>query len=702
MVYGLILFLIALLNLFLGLFVLSRGSDKETNRSFCYWTISVSIWNFMDFGLVFAPTPQFALNWARVLSISIPFIPSTFFHFVVSFIKVKENLERRLVLAGYILSLLFIPLFLLGFLVKGVIPLEEGYYPVSGGYQILYLFPLFFYGFTLAGVFMLVKRFRETQSSLEKNQIKYLLIGLFVAILGGISNFLFWMGENRIFPIGNLAEVIFVAMAAMAIIRYHLMDINIIIRPGITYTSLTILITTIWLTTITIFENIFHFTALPSRILAIIVIVFIFNLLRERVQLVVDRIFFRERQNLFELQGRVSKKIASALDLDQITPFVLKAIQQSIYPEFVCLRLLSPDKKHYRVKSFLGEGEEKILSLSIDNPLVGWFKKEKREIFKEEPENNPYFGKMKGEIKETIEKIKAKLALPLMVGDDLLGILSLGEKRGENKGYNFAEVGFLNTTGRELAIALKNTQLYADLKKRTEELEKANKAKSEFLQIVSHELNTPLTVILGEINILKMELKRGMLSKYKDRLDNMEDKGIRLSHLIKDMLDISSVERCIKLTVKKELVNVEEVIEDAIINFQPTAFHKEIQIGKDIQKGLSLVSDSKKIKDILFRLIDNALKYTPSKGSVWVGARDSQESIEFFVEDTGIGIKKEDREKIFERFFQADASTTRKYSGAGIGLAIAKELVTFLGGEIWVESEPNKGSRFSFTVKKKA
>ncbi|MBU1614824.1 GAF domain-containing sensor histidine kinase, partial [bacterium] len=473
------------------------------------------------------------------------------------------------------------------------------------------------------------------------------------------------------------------------------------IRPGIIYTSLTLLITAIWLSVITFFENIFHFEALPSRILALVVIIFVFNLLRERVQLVVDRIFFRERQNLFELQERVSKKIASTLDPDQITPFAMKAIQQSVHPEFICLRLLSSDKKHYGVKSFLGEGEEKYLSLSVDNPLIGWFKGQKREIFKEEPEDNPYFGKAKEEIKETIEKIKARLVVPLMVGDDLLGVLSLGEKKGENKVYSFAEIGFLNTTSRELAIALKNTQLYADLKKRTEELERANEAKSEFLQIVSHELNTPLTIILGEINILKMELKKGILSKYKERLSKMEDKGIRLSHLIRDMLDMSSVERGVQLKIEKEVVNVEEIIEDVLTNFQSTAFHKEIRIGKDIQRGLSLVSDPKKIKDILSRLIDNALKYTPAKGSVLVGTRDAKESIEFFVQDTGMGIKKEDQEKIFERFFQADATITRKYSGTGMGLAVVKDLAAALEGEIRVESELNKGSRFIFTVKKK-
>ncbi|MBU0566499.1 GAF domain-containing sensor histidine kinase, partial [bacterium] len=544
------------------------------------------------------------------------------------------------------------------------------------------------------------RAYKTSISPLEKNQYKYFFFGMIVALLLSLTNFMRVMGI-RIHPLDHIGILFFNTMIAIAILKYRLMDISIIIRPGIIYTSLTLLITAIWLSVITFFENIFHFEALPSRILALVVIIFVFNLLRERVQLVVDRIFFRERQNLFELQERVSKKIASTLDPDQITPFAMKAIQQSVHPEFICLRLLSSDKKHYGVKSFLGEGEEKYLSLSVDNPLIGWFKSRKREIFKEEPEDNPYFGKAKEEIKETIEKIKARLVVPLMVGDDLLGVLSLGEKKGENKVYSFAEIGFLNTTSRELAIALKNTQLYADLKKRTEELERANEAKSEFLQIVSHELNTPLTIILGEINILKMELKKGILSKYKERLSKMEDKGIRLSHLIRDMLDMSSVERGVQLKIEKEVVNVEEIIEDVLTNFQSTAFHKEIRIGKDIQRGLSLVSDPKKIKDILSRLIDNALKYTPAKGSVLVGTRDAKESIEFFVQDTGMGIKKEDQEKIFERFFQADATITRKYSGTGMGLAVVKDLAAALEGEIRVESELNKGSRFIFTVKKK-
>ncbi|MBU1599348.1 hypothetical protein KKG61_04490, partial [bacterium] len=661
----------------------------------------IAIWGFGAFILSLAPNKSFAVTSLWLVHTGQLIIPPSFFHFILTLTKNRSQFNKRFSIFAYGVNFFLLVLDRTGIILlsKDVVYENGFYFPSVGPGSLIYI-PLFFI-LMFYGIYLLYRTYKTATSSLEKNRYGYPFFGIAVALLFAITNILRVTGI-RIYPLAHIGILFFNTMTAIAILKYRLMDINIIIRPGIVYTSLTLLITAIWLIIITFFENIFHFTALPSRILALIIIVFIFNLLRERVQLVVDRIFFRERRNFFELQERVSKKIASTLDPDQITPFVMKTIQESVHPEFICLRLFSPDKKHYGVKSFLGEGEEKILSLSVDNPLVGWFKKEKREIFKEEPEDNPYFGKAREEIKKAIESIKARLVLPLMIGGDLLGILSLGEKKGENKVYSFAEIGFLNTTSRELAIALENTRLYADLKKRTQELEEANKAKSEFLQIVSHELNTPLTVILGEINILKMELKKGMLSKHKERLNKMEDKGIRLSRLIRDMLDMSSVERGVKLKIKKEPVNVEEIIEDVLTGFQSTAFHKEIRIGKDIQKGLSLVSDSKKIKDILFRLIDNALKYTPAKGSVLVGARDSQESIEFFVQDTGIGIKKEDREKIFDRFFQADATITRKYSGTGMGLAVAKDLVAVLEGEIRVESKPDKGSRFVFTVKKKA
>lgn len=149
MIYGLILLVIALLNIFLGFFVLSRGADKEAYRTFCLWVICPFLWNIMDFGLFFAKDPQFAINWAKILLIGVIFIPSTFLHFVIAFLKESGNWRRKLIPFGYIISLIFGILSILGFVITDVTPIKRGYSPPLCRNTYPSNFPLIFLRFYL-------------------------------------------------------------------------------------------------------------------------------------------------------------------------------------------------------------------------------------------------------------------------------------------------------------------------------------------------------------------------------------------------------------------------------------------------------------------------------------------------------------------------------------------------------------------------
>ncbi len=208
MIYSGFLLFCALVNLSLGLFVLSRESKQVVNRTFCYWLISMTIWHIMDFGLSISPNDEFALKWIKVMLTGVFFIPSTFYHFVVSFLKEKGKMRYYFIPIGYIISFLFIPLSLSGFLVDGVISFKTGgYFPQFADTPFPQMLLFFFYSWTLAGTFLLIRRFIRTKSAIEKNQLKYVIIGLTIAILGGIFNFALALGEKRIFPVGNLAEM---------------------------------------------------------------------------------------------------------------------------------------------------------------------------------------------------------------------------------------------------------------------------------------------------------------------------------------------------------------------------------------------------------------------------------------------------------------------------------------------------------------
>jgi len=207
---------------------------------------------------------------------------------------------------------------------------------------------------------LLLRRLIRSTSAIEKNQLKYVLIGLFIAIIGGITNFFLALG-GRIFPLGNITEITFIGMTSLAIVKYHLMDIDVIIRPGIVYGILTGIITASWLTSIFIFEGVFGGTW--SRILGLFICIFIFNVLRDRVQYLIDRLFYREKQELAEASSRIAKEITATIDPDLIATGSIQEIYNTLHPKFLSLFLLSDNKIFYELKTIVGDVDKNVHQL---------------------------------------------------------------------------------------------------------------------------------------------------------------------------------------------------------------------------------------------------------------------------------------------------------------------------------------------------
>jgi PAS domain S-box-containing protein len=226
------------------------------------------------------------------------------------------------------------------------------------------------------------------------------------------------------------------------------------------------------------------------------------------------------------------------------------------------------------------------------------------------------------------------------------------------------------------------------------ELEKASRLKSEFLASMSHELRTPINAVLGYTSLMREEIYGKLTDKQKGGLDKVNTASQHLLDLINDILDLSKIEAG-KMPVYLEEVSVRQVVNELLEAVEPLAREKGLELRIDAEEDLpALFTDRTKLKQILLNLLSNAIKFT-GEGNVTLEAkRVKEDRVMIAVTDTGIGIKSQDLDTIFDDFRQVDQSPTREYGGTGLGLSITRKLVALLDGDIRVDSTYGEGSAF--------
>jgi signal transduction histidine kinase len=296
------------------------------------------------------------------------------------------------------------------------------------------------------------------------------------------------------------------------------------------------------------------------------------------------------------------------------------------------------------------------------------------------------------------------LATPLLCQGNPIGVIMI--RRMEVRPFSDRQIALLETFADQAVIAIENVRLFQEIQEKNEQLEVANlklrdldRLKSDFVSNVSHELRTPLTAIKGSVDLVLREALGPLNERQTHHLRRLRSNTQHLTGLINDLLDLSKIEAG-RIELNSTRVSLGGLVHEVGETLRPVAAEKGITLEAATAEPATLVwADRDKITQVLTNLIGNAIKFNPPHGTVTVcSASDDAEWVRVSVADNGPGVAADERERIFEKFYQGAQNGGPKPKGTGLGLAISKTLVELHGGKIWVESELNRGSTFCFTL----
>lgn len=396
-----------------------------------------------------------------------------------------------------------------------------------------------------------------------------------------------------------------------------------------------------------------------------------------------------------ETVAQVSTAASTILEVDELLQSVVDLAKSSFGLYHVHIYLASETGKKLNLKAGAGnigrlmslEGRE----ISIDDESIV------------SRAARTHKGVMENNVRRTVDflphpllpETRAEMALPMVVGGKLIGVLDLQSDKEDF--FTVEDLNVQTTLAAQIAVAVENANQYAVQVQTSTKLREVDILKSEFLASMSHELRTPLNSIIGFADVLLEGLDGDLNERMEEDVRLIRESGNHLRGLIGDILDMSKIEAG-RMDLRYEVVDIAQLANDVVATAAPLAQEKHLFLHLDIDEAVQPVqADRTRLRQVLWNILGNAIKFT-EKGSVTISVQGQPNHVLCSIRDTGIGIKEENVNTVFEQFRQIDGGLNRAAGGTGLGMPITKKLVELHGGDIWLESVYGQGSTFLFTI----
>ncbi len=412
--------------------------------------------------------------------------------------------------------------------------------------------------------------------------------------------------------------------------------------------------------------------------------------LSESIEHLEERVSARTRD--LQVAADVSRQVTTVLDIDRLLQEVVTLTAQN-YNLYACFVFLPSEDGSHLTLAAAGGASNDVLDLSgIEsipydaNPsVIALAARTRKPVTVNDVSDSKVYLSL-----SALPHTRSELAIPMMLGNRLLGIFDLQSTEPDRFGEDDLRV--LNSLAEQIAVAVRNAQLFAEVEASREAAEEANRIKSQFLANMSHELRTPLNAILNFTGFIADGVLGPINEEQRDILQKVIGSSQHLLSLINDILDLTKIEVGM-MDLFLEEVDMNAALNASIATAKGLVKDTDIELRVNVEENLPhIIGDKRRIRQILLNLISNAVKFTPA-GTVTITAQQADGAIYLAVSDTGIGIPADQQEIIFETFRQAKHDLPET-PGTGLGLPIAKHFVEAHGGRLWLDSEVGVGSTF--------